>query len=81
MRKNRSFIQSSAATLEYARTSPPAPSLIPHRLKSGQKFKDSFFEELLIENGDYACFNRGLLALEKSMKSEKMLVSYLKEKK
>ncbi len=58
-----------------------AEILAKHCLKSGQKFEDSFFEELLIENGDYACFNRGLLALEKSMKSEKMLVSYLKEKK
>lgn len=58
-----------------------AEILAKHCLKSGQKFEDGFFEELLIENGDYACFNRGLLALEKSMKSEKMLVSYLKEKK
>ncbi len=50
-------------------------------LKSGESYDEAFFEKLTIENGDYACFNRGLTALEKSMKSEKMLKDYLKEKK
>ena len=57
-----------------------AEILARYCLKSGQKFDDEFFDNLLIENGDYACFNRGLSALEKSMKSRKMLRSYLKEK-
>lgn len=57
-----------------------AEILVRHCLKSGQEFEEEFFLSLSIENGDYACFNRGLKALEKSMKSKKMLKSYLKEK-
>ena len=57
-----------------------AEILAKHCLKSGEEYDDMFFDELLIENGDYACFNRGLSGLEKSTKSEKMLQDYLKEK-
>ena len=57
-----------------------AEILARHSLKHGQKYEDEFFEQLLIENGDYACFNRGLLAIEKSMKTKKMLRDYLREK-
>ena len=49
-------------------------------LKTGQSFNEKFFEELQIENGNFACFNRGLKVLEKSMKTEKMLCDYLKQK-
>lgn len=49
-------------------------------LKCGQNLDDEFFENLKIENGNYACFNRSLGVLEKSMKSEKMLRDYLREK-
>lgn len=58
-----------------------AEILARHCLKTGQDFDKSFFDNLTIENGDYACFNRGLVVLSKSMKSEKMLKDYLKEKK
>lgn len=57
-----------------------AEILARHSLKTGEKYDEEFFKELTIENGDYACFNRGLNALEKSMKTEKMLKTYLKEK-
>ena len=57
-----------------------AEILARYCLKSGQSFEDEFFEKLAIENGDYACFNRGLNALEKSMKTKKMLRDYLREK-
>lgn len=57
-----------------------AEILARHCLKSGQQFDDEFFEQLKVENGDYACFNRSLTLLEKCMKSEKMLKDYLKEK-
>ena len=57
-----------------------AEILARYCLKTGQQFDDDFFDKLLIENGDYACFNRGLNALEKSMKSRKMLKTYLREK-
>ena len=57
-----------------------AEILARHCLKSGQKFDEKFFEQLKVENGDYACFNRGLSLLEKSMKSEKMLRDFLQEK-
>ena len=57
-----------------------AEILARHSLKTGQGFDDEFFEKLKIENGDYACFNRGLTVLEKSMKTEKMLKDYLREK-
>ena len=57
-----------------------AEILAKHCLKSGESYEEDFFETLSLENGDYACFNRGLNALEKSMKSEKMLKTYLKER-
>lgn len=57
-----------------------AEILAKHCLKSGQSFEEDFFENLKLENGDYACFNRSLAVLEKSVKSEKMLKDYLKEK-
>lgn len=57
-----------------------AEILAKHCLKSGQEFEDEFFSNLAIENGDYACFNRGLNAIEKSMKTKKMLKDYLREK-
>ena len=57
-----------------------AEILARHCLKTGQTFDDEFFQSLAIENGDYACFNRGLNALEKSMKTKKMLKDYLREK-
>lgn len=49
-------------------------------LKTGQSFNEDFFEKLKIENGNFACFNRGLKVLEKSMKTERMLCDYLKQK-
>lgn len=57
-----------------------AEVLARYCLKSGQCFEQDFFDKLKIENGDYACFNRGLSALEKSMKSEKMLKDYFAKK-
>lgn len=57
-----------------------AEVLARYCLKSGQSYDDDFFEKLKIENGDYACFNRGLSILEKSLKSEKMLYDFLKGK-
>lgn len=57
-----------------------AEILARHCLRTGQSFDESFFEDLKLENGDYACFNRGLSLLEKSMKSEKMVKDYLREK-
>ncbi len=57
-----------------------AEILARYCLKTGQNFENEFFESLKIENGDYACFNRSLGVLEKSMKSEKMLRDYLREK-
>ncbi|MBO5394801.1 MAG: regulatory protein RecX [Clostridia bacterium] len=57
-----------------------AEILARYCLKSGQCFEEEFFDRLQVENGDYACFNRGLTALEKSMKTKKMLRDYLKEK-
>ena len=57
-----------------------AEILARYCLKTGDKFEDDFFEKLKIENGDFACFNRGLNVIEKSLKSEKMLYKYLKEK-
>lgn len=57
-----------------------AEILAKHCLKTGQEKDDEFFEDLKIENGNYACFNRGLGVLEKSMKTEKMLRDYLYSK-
>lgn len=57
-----------------------AEILARYCLKCGQSFDNEFFEKIAIENGDYACFNRGLNAIEKSMKTRKMLRDYLREK-
>lgn len=58
-----------------------AEILARYSLKTGERFDDDFFQSLQIENGDYACFNRSLALLGKSMKTEKMLRDYLREKK
>lgn len=57
-----------------------AEILARHSLKTGESYDEDFFETLMFENGDYACFNRGLLSLEKSSKTKKMLIQYLKER-
>ena len=57
-----------------------ADILARYCLKCGQSFDNEFFEKIAIEYGDYACFNRGLNAIEKSMKTRKMLRDYLREK-
>ncbi len=57
-----------------------AEILARYSLKTGESYDEGFFETLMLENGDYACFNRGLLSLEKSSKTKKMLIQYLKEK-
>ena len=49
-------------------------------VKTGQSYDEDFYEKLKIENGNYACFNRGLGLLEKTMKTEKMLKDYLRKK-
>lgn len=49
-------------------------------IKTGESYDEDFFEELKIKNGDYACFNRGLGVLEKTMKTEKMLKDFLLSK-
>lgn len=54
--------------------------LAKYCLKTGDEKENEFFEELKNENGNYACFNRGLAVLEKSMKTEKMLRDYLYSK-
>ena len=57
-----------------------AEILAKSAVKTGQSYDEEFFEKLKIENGNYACFNRGLNLLEKTMKTEKMLKDYLKGK-
>lgn len=57
-----------------------AEILAKYCLKTGQEFDEDYFDNLLIENGNYACFNRGLSVLEKGMKTEKMLREYLLSK-
>jgi len=57
-----------------------AEILARYCLKTGQSYDEEFFDNLKTENGNYACFNRGLAVLEKSMKTEKMLKDYLYSK-
>ena len=58
-----------------------AEVLARHNLKTGQQLDKQFFDDLIVENGDYACFNRSLSLLAKVMKTEKQLREYLNEKK
>lgn len=57
-----------------------AEILARHHMKQGLDIGEKELEKIKIENGDYACFNRGLAVLAKSMKSEKMLRDFLKGK-
>lgn len=57
-----------------------AEILARYCLKTGQSYDEEFFDNLKTENGNYACFNRGLAVLEKSMKTEKMIKDYLYSK-
>lgn len=54
-----------------------AEILARYKLKTGQELAREELEKIKIANGDLACFDRGLGALEKSMKTEKMLYDYL----
>ena len=58
-----------------------AEVLARHNLKTVQQLDKQFFDDLIVENGDYACFNRSLSLLAKVMKTEKQLREYLSEKK
>lgn len=49
-------------------------------METGQEISQEEIEKVKIVNGDLACFDRSLGVLEKSMKTEKMLIDYLKEK-
>ncbi len=51
--------------------------LAKYKLKTGQELSRDELDKIKIANGDLACFDRGLGALEKSMKTEKMLYDYL----
>ena len=57
-----------------------AEILAKTQIKTGQEVNNEELEKLKIDNGDYACFNRSLSILAKSMKSEKMLRDYLIKK-
>ena len=45
-----------------------AEILARHHMKQGLDIGEKELEKIKIENGDYACFNRGLAVLAKSMK-------------
>ena len=57
-----------------------AEILARHHMKQGLEMSEKELEKIRMENGDYACFNRGLSILAKSMKSEKMLKDFLRVK-
>lgn len=57
-----------------------AEVLARHGLKTDQEIDEDFLNELKIENGDYASFDRGLGLLEHGMKSQKQVEDYLKGK-
>lgn len=57
-----------------------AEVLARYNLKTGQEIDEKFLNALKIENGDFACFDRGLGLLERGMKSQKQVEDYLKGK-
>ncbi len=57
-----------------------AEVLARYNLKTGQEIDEDFLNSLKIENGDFACFDRGLGLLERGMKSQKQVEDYLKGK-
>ena len=57
-----------------------AEVLARYNLKTGQEIDETFLNALKIENGDFACFDRGLGLLEHGMKSQKQVFDYLKGK-
>ncbi len=54
--------------------------LAKYKLKTGQEIQEDFLNELKIENGDLASFDRGLGLLEHGMKSQKQVEDYLLNK-
>ena len=57
-----------------------AEVLARHNLKTDQEIDEDFLNNLKVENGDYASFDRGLTLLEHGMKSQKQVKDYLKGK-
>ena len=57
-----------------------AEILAKYKWKTGQEISQEEIDKVKIVNGDLAFFDRALGVLEKSMKTEKMLKDYLKEK-
>ncbi len=57
-----------------------AEILAKYKWKTGQEVAQEEIDKVKIVNGDLACFDRALGVLEKSMKTEKLLRDYLKEK-
>lgn len=57
-----------------------AEVLAKNKLKTGQVLDEEGLKEILLENGDYASFDRALTYLEKGIQTEKGIREYLKRK-
>lgn len=57
-----------------------AEILVKFKLKTFQELEEDEWREIRLENGKLSCFSRSLAYLEKSLRTEKQLRQYLKEK-
>jgi len=65
---------------EYRKHTIEADVLAKHKLKTGDEIDEEKMNQILLENGEFAAFDRALTYLEKNIKTEKGIREYLKQK-
>ena len=65
---------------EYKKFTIEADILARHKLKTNDEIDEELLNEILLENGEFAAFDRALTYLEKNFKTEKGIREYLKQK-
>ena len=57
-----------------------AEILVKHKLKTGDEIGEEQWRQIKLENGKLSAFSRAVGYIEKSLKTQKQLQTYLKEK-
>ena len=65
---------------EFQKFTVEADVLVRYKLKTGDEIDADELNKMLLENGEFSCFDRALIYLEKNMKTEKGIRDYLKQK-
>ena len=65
---------------DYRKYTIEADILAKHKLKTNDDIDEEKLNQILLENGEFAAFDRALTYLEKNIKTEKGIKEYLKQK-